>query len=133
MWEGQEIMKATPANMNIDPLPPELRKQFGDDPALLRMAEYRHPELHRDRYMEAREELGLPEELTPREEEIVAAIDDYHDRFCCYDEIMRESVEMAHEICAAAGWINLPPEIDEHIKNIWELAQKGCRIPDGLG
>ncbi len=126
-------MKATPANMNIDPLPPELRKQFGDDPALLRMAEYRHPELHRDRYMEAREELGLPEELTPREEEIVAAIDDFCDRHWCYEQIMHECVEMKFEICEAAGWTDLPPEVLARIDSIWEFAQKGCRIPDGLG
>lgn len=121
-----------PAHTNIDPVPPEIRKAFVTDDEVLQFMVAENYGWTRDIYLDARQTLEMPEELTPQEAAVVDTIEDFDDRRCVYESILDGCVEMAHEICAVTGWADLPPEVSKRMDWIWELARRGCRIPNGM-
>lgn len=93
-----------PAHTNIDPVPPEIRKAFVTDDEVLQFMVAENYGWTRDIYLDARQTLEMPEELTPQEAAVVDTIEDFDDRRCVYESILDGCVEMAHEICAVTGW-----------------------------
>ncbi len=127
-------MDSEPTDANLDRVPSEISDAFADDAdGVLQFMIAEKYEWTRDNYLDARQTLELPEELTPEENAVADAIEDFDERRCIYEAILDETVDMKEAICAAADWSELPPEVEERIQRIWDLAQKGCRIPDGLG